>query len=136
MSLLDCMTLTRLTICIHSILASETNQFDTIDYVKMEGEPPQLPDVELGASGLRRSLSQTITERTDHTLVTRLTASQRKAYTDKLDKIKKKLEKKTVKELTNLYNGSEDSSFHVLIRNVFHEKRMAMLEDWEKQIGD
>ncbi|KAG9755448.1 hypothetical protein KCU73_g5411, partial [Aureobasidium melanogenum] len=117
-------------------LTSETNQVNIRVLDRVKRESPQLPGVRLGASRPRRSLSQIRKDGTDHPLVTRLTAGQSVAYTDKLDRIKKKLEKKTVEELTDLYNGSEDSSFREIIRNVFHEKRMATLEDWEKQIGD
>ncbi|KAG9690336.1 hypothetical protein KCU95_g9687, partial [Aureobasidium melanogenum] len=117
-------------------LTSETNQVNTAVHVKVKRESPQLPDIGRGTSRPRRSLSQMRKERTNHPLVTRLTAGQNVAYTDKLDRIKKKLEKKTVEELTDLYNGSEDSSFREIIMEVFHEKRMATLEDWEKQIGD
>ncbi|KAH0342116.1 hypothetical protein KCU81_g5925, partial [Aureobasidium melanogenum] len=115
-------------------LTSETNQDNTVAHVKVKRESPQLPDIGFGAFRPRRSLSQMRKERTNHPLVTRLTAGQNVAYTDKLDRIKKKLEKKTVEELTDLYNGSKDSSFHKIIMEVFHEKRMATLEDWEKQI--
>ncbi|KAH0024940.1 hypothetical protein KCU78_g4888, partial [Aureobasidium melanogenum] len=115
--------------------ASKTNRINIRVQDRVKRESPQLPGARLGASRPRRSLSQIRKDRTDHPLVTRLTAGQSVAYTDKLDRIKKKLEKKTVEELTDLYNGSEDSSFREIIRDVFHEKRMATLEDWEKQIG-
>ncbi|KAG9563666.1 hypothetical protein KCU71_g5031, partial [Aureobasidium melanogenum] len=70
------------------------------------------------------------------TLQSRLTLLQKRTYDQKLGRINQKLRKKTVEELTNLYNATENASFRDAIMTAFHQKRMDELKDWEEQIGE
>jgi len=70
------------------------------------------------------------------TLQSRLTEHQKRTYNKQLGRINQKLRKKTVEELTDLYNASENASFRDAIMTAFYQKRMDELKDWEEQIGE
>lgn len=63
-----------------------------------------------------------------------LSPSQKTGRRTKLRSIKQKLKEKTVDQLTDLYNRTEDPGFRVLMSKVYYENCMARLDDWEKKL--
>lgn len=63
-----------------------------------------------------------------------LSPSQKAGRRVKLRNIKQKLHEKSVDELTELYNNTDDPDFRVLMSKVYYENCMARLDDWEKKL--
>ncbi|KAG9599965.1 hypothetical protein KCU77_g3465, partial [Aureobasidium melanogenum] len=119
-------------------LPSKTNQVVKLN-VSTSGartaKPSQLPVDDQDTSNPRKSPRQRREKGGKYfPLITRLISEQREEHTHKLEDIKEKLKKKSNKQLADLYNGTNDRSFREIIRDVFHEKRMAVLRKWDEKI--
>ncbi|CAD0085625.1 unnamed protein product [Aureobasidium mustum] len=72
------------------------------------------------------------------TLATKGTASKvtKPIYNKQLGKLNQKLRGKTLEELLKMHDETTQELFRDIIKDAYHEKRMAMLKEWEEQIGD
>ncbi|KAG9662431.1 hypothetical protein KCU95_g8779, partial [Aureobasidium melanogenum] len=63
-----------------------------------------------------------------------LSPSQSLGRKRKLTKIRNKLKEKTVDELTQIYNSTDDPDFRKLMSEVYYENCMQRLDDWERKL--
>lgn len=63
-----------------------------------------------------------------------LSPSQSLGRKRKLTKIRNKLKEKTVDELTQIYNSTDDPDFRKLMSEVYYENCMERLDDWERKL--
>ncbi|KAG9599966.1 hypothetical protein KCU77_g3464, partial [Aureobasidium melanogenum] len=63
-----------------------------------------------------------------------LSPSQSLGRKRKLTKIRNKLKEKTVDELTQIYNSTDDPGFRKLMSEVYYENCMERLDDWERKL--
>ncbi|KAG9676284.1 hypothetical protein KCU99_g4097, partial [Aureobasidium melanogenum] len=63
-----------------------------------------------------------------------LSPSQSLGRKRKLTKIRNKLKEKSVEELTQIYNSTDDPGFRKLMSGVYYENCMERLDDWERKL--
>ncbi|KAH0024939.1 hypothetical protein KCU78_g4889, partial [Aureobasidium melanogenum] len=63
-----------------------------------------------------------------------LSPSQSLGRKRKLTKIRNKLKEKSVEELTQIYNSTDDPGFRKLMTGVYYENCMERLDDWERKL--
>ncbi|KAG9599449.1 hypothetical protein KCU77_g3748, partial [Aureobasidium melanogenum] len=94
------------------------------------------------------STSSTQTNTVNHTATSKVTKSnlshielsktlsptQKIGRRNKLNSIRNKLKEKTVDELTQIYNSTDDPGFRKLMSEVYYENCMERLDDWEKKL--
>ncbi|KAH0350400.1 hypothetical protein KCU83_g5047, partial [Aureobasidium melanogenum] len=94
------------------------------------------------------STSPTQTNTVNHTATSKVTKSnpshielfktlsptQKIGRRNKLNSIRNKLKEKTVDELTQIYNSTDDPGFRKLMSEVYYENCMERLDDWEKKL--
>ncbi|KAH0291090.1 hypothetical protein M436DRAFT_85594 [Aureobasidium namibiae CBS 147.97] len=65
-----------------------------------------------------------------------LSPAQKVSRKRKLSTIRSTLKQKSVEQLTDLYNSTEDPDFQTLMTEVYHENCMSRLDEWEKSLLD